>query len=230
MSMICPRCKKQLDVESAAFCPFCGATLSAPPERTADPGVEKWLRKAAEVTAMPEKRKILLQAQAEYPDCFPIEWELLFIGHEKKRKWKMEFSIIKSFLLEIYRTPEDFSEERRAQDRREIFEDPQLLHCLDLAEDRDAAMAKYLNRLCREYIDIFLEGDSRTYRTFLGFRLERKPEKALSEAAAYVLRGILKDQQLSLEERDMLYKAFYQALSEKLNGNTEWLEQAMAAE
>ena len=232
MPVSCIKCGKPLTVADAVFCPFCGADQRAaapaaePVSRSVSPEAEKWLRQAEKAPSVPARKKILLEARAVCPDCFPIEWELLFVGHGDKPhpRNQIDFSIIKSYLLEMYLTPEEFSEERKQADRLELFEDPQLIRCLRMSGDPDRTMQEYLLRLSREFIDLFLEGDSRINKTFLGFRLDRNPEKTLSRAAAGVLRNIQADGQLPEDRRRLLYQIFYQAFSLRLGGQTAWLD------
>ncbi len=231
MSTQCIKCGKPLTVADAVFCPFCGADQrTAPPaepvSQAVSPEAEKWLRQAEKASSIPARKKILLEARAVCPDCFPIEWELLFVGHGDKPhpRNQIDFSIIKSYLLEMYLTPEEFSEERKQMDRQELFGDPQLLRCLRMSGDPDRALQDYLLRLSREFIDLFLEGDNRISKTIMGFRLDRNPEKTLSRAAAGVLRNIQADEQLPDDRRRLLYQIFYQAFSIRLGGQTGWLD------
>ncbi len=230
MSAQCVGCGKPLPLEGAAFCPFCGAAQQPAPapavSSSLPPEAEAYLRKAEKADSIPARKKILLEARALFPDCFPIEWEYLFIGHEGKSRLRnrLDFSIIKSYLLEMYLMPEEFSEERKQADRTELFEDPQLLRCLRMGKDPDQLMRDYLLRLSREFIDLFLEGDSRINRTFLGIRLNRNPEKALSQAAVRVIRNMEADTLLPEDRRRLLTQCFYQAFSIRLGGQTGWLD------
>lgn len=233
MTVICEKCGKSLEVAEAAFCPFCGAPVrrSAPAEKD-EPAVpeevKKWLGQIEQAGNIPARKKLILKARKEFPDCFPIEWEYLFIGHEKRgRNNVVDFSIIKSYLLKMYMTPDEFSAERKQQDRKELFGDEQLLKCLSLSPDPDKAMRDYLIRLSREFIDYFIEGDSGVTRRLFGFRIDRNPEKTLSNAVAAVLEKIRSDSGLAPEQRDLLYQCFYQAFSIKMDGRTEWLSAAL---
>lgn len=175
-----------------------------------------------------KEKKILLEAQAACPGCFPIEWELLFIGRGNKlRSRGVDFSLVKSYLLEIWLTPEEFSEERRRADRLELFEDPQLLRCLAMSENPASAMEEYLFRLSGEFITYFIEGDNRITRPLFGLRLDRNPKKTVSEAAAKVLRNIRADEDLPEDRKNQLFRVFYQALSRHLGGQTSWVDAAL---
>ena len=88
----------------------------------------------------------------------------LFAHPRKAQRGKLDFSIIKSFLLETYRKPGEFQDTARAEMRREIFHDPQLTKCLQLSGTPEATLEAYAQRLCLDYVEIFLEGDSRISR------------------------------------------------------------------
>lgn len=53
--------------------------------------------------------------------------------------------------------------------RTELFDHPDLRRCQELAPDPDAFTRKYLERLCRDFINVFLRGQQPLYAQF--FRL-----------------------------------------------------------
>ena len=149
MSMICRQCGKTIENEEAAFCPYCGTKLAAEkaPE-TVNEEAEKWIRKARAINSYPEKKKILLKGLEACPGDRDIEWELLYIGEEGPKKgWALDFSIIKCWVLELYRKPGEFSEEKRNSMRSQLFEAPQLVSCLQKFEDPKQKQQEYLLRL-----------------------------------------------------------------------------------
>ena len=95
--------------------------------------------------SLPERKKILEQAKQACPEDTEIDWELLFIGTPDPRppRGKMDFSIIKSWLLQIYRTPGDFSEEKRDAMRKELFEGDRLRKILDASGNPEGKLRKY---------------------------------------------------------------------------------------
>lgn len=229
MSMICRQCGKTIGDESAAFCPYCGTKLTAEtiPE-TRNEEAEKWIRKAQAINSYPEKKKILLKGLETCPGDRDIEWELLFIGEEgSKKKWAIDFSIIKSWILEMYRKPGDFSEEQRNNMRSQLFDAPQLTSCLRKFEDPDRKQQEYLLRLCREFTEIFLEGDSQVMGKLFGFSLERNKEKRLAVPAAQMIERMKADEKLSPEQREQLWKAMYQAYAVRAQGNTQYLDEQL---
>ena len=229
MGVVCGKCGKTVEGEGIQFCPYCGEKLTGRTEATGeDPGAE-WVRKAMEVSSYPERKKILEQGLAACPDSREIRWELLFIGEPQqvKRPRTMDFSIIKSWILEIYRKPGNFTPDRRDQLRAGLYDDPKLKACLALFEDPEQKQKEYILRLCREYIEIFLEGDSQVSGTWFGLRIERNKEKRMSQPAAEILGRIRGDEKLLPEQREQLRKAFYQAYAERMGGKTEYLDQAL---
>ena len=150
--MICRQCGKEIMGEGISFCPYCGAKLSAGETATASSAskeAEEWVRKALRVTSLPERKKILDQAKKACPDAPEIDWELLFIGkpNPKPKRGRMDFSIIKSWLLQMYRNPGEFSAEERDAMRHELFEGEQLRAILATAPDPAAKMQEYQDRL-----------------------------------------------------------------------------------
>ena len=212
--MICNACGKEIQVEGVAFCPYCGARLSAAAEKNVSDAAAEWIRKALQATSLPERKKILDQAKAVCPDDPAIDWELLFIGtpDPKPQRGKIDFSIIKSWLLQIYRTPGDFSAEKRDAMRRELFESPQLQAVLAGREKPEEKMREYLERLCREYTEIFLKEDNRLMGNIFGLRIGRNRDKVLENAVDSMIRQMDADEKLTPERRQMLQEAMRKAL------------------
>ena len=221
----CNQCGKRLDEAGIRFCPYCGAKLAV--EQRTEPRsavAEKWIRRAMAVTSYPERKKVLLKGLEECPDSAEIEWELLFIGEEPPRRSRMmDYFVIKCWVMEIYRNPGNLSAEQRDRMRQQLFDAPELVRCIRRAENPAEKQQEYLLRLCREYIEIFLEGNSRVMGTLFGIQLERNREKKLAGPVAEMLGRIRQDEQLSAERREQLRKAMIQAYSDRTNGKTEYL-------
>ena len=214
--MTCRQCGKEITGDGISFCPYCGAQLSATEERNVSKAAEEWIRKALKVTSLPERKKILEQAKKACPDDPEIDWELLFIGtpDPKPPKGKLDFSIIKSWLLQIYRKPEDFSKEKRDAMRQELFDGPELRTFLAKTGNPQERMNEYLGRLCREYIDIFLKEDNQLMGNFFGLRIGRNREKILQGAVESMIQRIESDEKLTPEQKQMLREAMIRALKQ----------------
>ena len=212
--MTCIKCGKEITGEGIAFCPYCGAKLETAEKKLVSKEAEEWVQKALKVTSLPERKKILEQAKTACPDSTEIDWELLFIGtpDPKPARGKLDFSIIKSWLLQIYRKPGDFSREKRDAMRRELFEGEQLQAALAAYENPEEKMREYLGRLCREYIEIFLKEDNQLMGNIFGLRIGRNRDKVLEEAVNNMIRLIEADEQLSAERKQMLKEAMLRAL------------------
>lgn len=227
MNGSCARCGRTAEVAQATFCPFCGAPLAAA-EAALPSGAEKLLLQAARQQNNKKKLRLLTEARQQYPDCLAVEEEWLFCGKlPTTAADALDFSRIKCHLLHLYLTPGDFSAEEAAAMRQELFEDPQLLRCLSLAPDGDAWLVKYLLRLSREFIQVFLMGSSEYMPRLMGFLLNRNPAEALAKPAAGMLRAMAKDENLSLSRRALLQTAFEQAFAAECGGELCWLRQAM---
>ena len=228
------------------FCPYCGAKQEEQPrtpeekgkaeapadrnlkERRENPEVAKLLEEALAVTSLKDREKKLMKARRAFPDSLAIEWELLFIGHPRKPpRGKIDFSIIKCYLLEIYRNPKDFTPERAEEMRREIFDDPQLRRVQELSGDPEQALEAYVQRLCLDYIEIFLEGDNRISGSLFGFRLERNLSKMLARPVAGMIGAIRQDQALTPEQQSLLTHGLYRGYEQRAGG-TARLDEALA--
>ena len=229
MNRSCGSCGKRIEGEGIAFCPYCGAKLTGGtvPEAR-DPEAEKWVRKALAAASYPERKKILLKGLEDCPGSREIEWELLFIGEpEKKKSWSngIDYSIIKSWILEIYRTPEAFSEEKRERMHEQLFDAPELARVMNRFEHPEEKQQEYLQRLCREYVELFLEGSNIVMGSIFGFRIERNKEKKLAAPVAQMIARIRADEKLLPEQREQLWKAMYQAYGARTGGKMEYLDE-----
>jgi len=226
MSMICRQCGKTIEGEGIAFCPYCGAKLVAEPAEEARNGeAEKWIRKALSVTSYPERKKILLKGLEACPGSREIEWELLFVGEDPKKKGRfIDFSIIRCWVLDIYRNPGNYSAEKRDSMRSYLFDSPQLARCLQMFDDPAVKQKEYLLRLCSNYIEIFLEGDNQVAGRLFGFSIERNKEKRMARPVAEMILRMKEDEKLSPDQREQLWKSMYQAYGNRTGGKMEWLD------
>lgn len=225
--MLCKQCGKTFDGENIAFCPYCGAKL--PAERISeirDPEAEKWIGKALASKSYPERKKILLKGLEACPDSRDLAWEMLFVGDDPPKKSRaIDFSIIKSWVLEIYLKPDDFPEEKRDRMRTQLFDAPELIRTLNRFEDPEQKHREYLNRLCVEYVDLFLEGSSQVMGTLFGFQFGRNKEKRLAAPVAQMISRIRADEKLLPKQREQLWKAMYQAYGTRTGGNMGYLDE-----
>ena len=231
MNRTCNHCGRIIEGEGMAFCPYCGEKLAEQhqaPEEALSEAEEKWIRKAMAVASYPERKKILQKGLEECPDSRALEWEMLFIGEQpKKRPRSVDFSIIKSYVLEIYWKPGDFSEEQRDAMRSWFFDAPALVRCLNRFENPEDKQREYLLRLCREYVELFLEGSNQVMGSLFGFRMEKNKEKKVAEPVAEMIARIRKDEKLLPQQREQLWKALYQSYAAWANGKTEYLDERL---
>ena len=230
MEIVCGQCGKTISGEGAAFCPYCGAKLTQErktPE-TRNEEAEHVVRKALSVNSYPERKKILLKGLEAYPGSLEIAWELLFIGEpEKKRTRNMDFSIIKCWNLDVYRNPGEFSDEKRERMREQLFSAPELVQTLNRFDNPGEKQQEYLQRLCREYVELFLEGSNQIMGNLFGFHFDRNKEKKLATPVAQMISRIREDEKLPPEQREQLWKALYQAYGTRTGGNMKYLDELL---
>lgn len=220
----CPRCHKVVPAADAAFCAYCGAPLHAQTDEYS-PELRVLLERIDRQNDPAKKHRMLLEAQQVYPDCLPVEEELLFLGrlYERSPK-KLDFSIIKCHLWHMYLTPDAFSETQKQQMRQELIAHPQLLRCMSLSDQPQNYLRRYLQRLGGEFVNIFLKGSSHYSRAFMGLRLDNRMDRVLADPVADMLRNIHRDTALSDEHRDMMYDALYRAFLTETGGNARWVD------
>ena len=228
MNMTCNQCGKYIEGDGIAFCPYCGAKLTAGENGPRNEEAEKWIRKALGVNSYPERKKILQEGLKACPDSREIAWEMLFVGEEPPKHTRgIDYSVIKSWILEIYFKPEEFNEEKRDRMRAELFDAPQLKECLNRFDNPEDKQREYLQRLCTEYVELFLEGSNQVMGNIFGFHIERNKEKRLAAPVAHMIELIRADEKLSPEQREQLWKAMYQGYAARNGGRTEYLDERL---
>ena len=121
----CPSCRRELPVADGTFCPYCGAAL-AKGDELPEP-VRAALDAAGKENDPVKKYRLLCDAREAFPNCLPIEEELLFLGRLHERDGKNPtFDVIKCFLLHPYLTPKEFTPQKRDAMRQELFHHEQL--------------------------------------------------------------------------------------------------------
>ena len=86
---------------------------------------------------------------------------------------------------------------------------------------------EYLLKLCREYVELFLEGSNQVMGNIFGFQLERNKEKKVAVPVAEMIGRIRTDEKLLPEQREQLWKALYQGYTAWANGKTEYLDEQL---
>ena len=226
----CPHCGHALGTGTgASFCQFCGGALVKSQPAPMDAALQKLLQQAETESDAKRKHEMLTRALAAYPDSLAVAEELLFMGRLYERNARnLDFSVIKSYLLNLYLEPDAIAPEKQAGMRRELFDHPDLERCLALCEDRGTFMHHYLKRLSSEFISLFLQGSSQYMHRWFGISVDSRAPKLLAVPAAKMIAGMTTDEQLTAEQRGQLVSAFYAAFAVQYNGETSWLQKELA--
>ncbi len=240
MPLICPGCGGRMDIDAERelvpfSCPYCAMQLapqkngqavvlkaSAAPAAVKPPrpgeNISGLLRLAQEESD-PVKRYALLQrAEEAAPDNLQVQKALLLHGrlHERDKR-KIDFSVIKCYLLHVFEEPETYSFAKREEKIQGLFTEDRLVRAMDKAPDGQAFLKDYLTSLSQEYIHLFLRGSSRHMRPIFGFAPAGKPARLLAAPAALMIRCILKEPALSQDQRELLARAFYKAYDQEFS-------------
>ncbi len=249
MPLICPGCGGRMDIEAERelvpfSCPYCASPLTpqkngqavvlkASPAQVKMPSrigedIPGLLRRAQEESD-PKKRYALLQkAEEAAPENLRVQLALLLHGrlHERDGR-KIDFSVIKCYLLHAFEEPEAYPPARREEMFRELFSQERLVKAMDMAPDGKGFLREYLTALSGEYIHLFLRGSSRHMKPVFGFAPAGKPSRLLAAPAAGMIRRMAGEQALSGDQREMLAGAFYQAYVNEFQGETAYLDEAL---
>lgn len=173
----------------------------------------------------------LIKAESLRPDSLEVQRRLLLHGrlHERDPK-RLDFSVIKCYLLHAFEHPEQHPEEDQRRMARELFDAPRLLRCLELANYPQAFLEQYLKQLSHDYLRIFIAPDRSHSPRLLGFSLGGKLNQYLARPARDVLANALSSPHLSAGEAKTLAAAFYTAFNEYNRGDAGELDRLLGAE
>lgn len=179
----------------------------------------------------PAVYEALLQAERIAPDDINVQRRLLLHGrlHERDAK-KMDFSVIKSYLLHAFEHPEDHSEAQLRQMTRELFDDERLKTCLRLSKDPAHFLKNYLEDLSRDYMRIFVAPDNTHIPRVFGLSFKGNLSKYLARPAKDIIHNILSSPYLSVEEARLLSRAFYRAFYDHAQGEVQELDSLLGAQ
>lgn len=173
----------------------------------------------------------LMLAESLEPDNLEVQRRLLLLGrlHERNPR-QPDYSVIKCYLLHAFEHPEEHTEAQQKQMARELFDDPRLLRCLQLAQDQAAFLREYLEELSREYLRVFVAADSRHVPRVFGVSFRGSLQKYLAQPARDILCNLLSSPFLSAQEAGLAARAFYRAFFEYAHGDVRGLDQMLGAE
>ena len=123
--------------------------------------------------------------------------------------------------------PEEFSSEKKDYMRSQLFDAPMLKECLSRYDNPEDKQREYLQRLCRDYVELFLEGNNQVMGNIFGFQIERNKEKKLAVPVAEMIGRIREDEKLLPEQREQLWKALYHGYAARTGGKTGYLDERL---
>lgn len=235
LEMKCPQCGGAMQVEEGRLlrsCPYCGAQLLRDENKPARPIPEETeLEKKVAKEANPKKKyKMILAALEENPDDFGANRALLYHGrlHENlmRRGGAIDYGIIKSYLLNIFESPDRYTEKELDERYFELLQGEQLQKVLSLCDDPDAFLADYLGRLSAQYVELFIRGESRNSTVMFGIRRSLdSTAKMCAGSVRKMLTNLRESQRLNghENERAMLISSVRGAFDTLFPGKSDYL-------
>lgn len=224
----CAHCGGTFQVEPdrpPAFCPFCGMALESAAVRSPS-DLEAALRKAKKPK---DKFNLIMEALAKNPDDFEANEALLYHGrvHETLSRLshgKLDFSTIPCHLLAVLERPEDYTDAETGAKFEELLRGPQLQKTMRLAENPEAFFVGYLRRMALDYINLFIQGDSRNTKMAFGFgRSQASAAKACARPVQRMLENLRTAPQVDDKTRDILRRAIVDGYGSVFAGYGELL-------
>jgi len=258
MPLICPNCGGRMDIEAERklvpfSCPYCAARLSAEKNgqavvlkvlETAQPQIHPasetlsspdqdpapYLKSAQEESDPTRRFALLKKAEEAAPEDLRVQKALLLHGrlHERDRR-KVDFSVIKCYLLHVFEAPQEYSLAQREQKIKELLEEERLQKAMALAGDPQAFLRDYLTTLSGEYIRLFLKGSSRHMKPIFGFAPAGKPHKLLAEPVGAMIECMHSDPLLTRPQQEMLSRSFYAGFTQEFQGETLFLDEVLGS-
>ena len=240
MKLLCPLCGEETqvpDTEEAFACEKCGKRVRRVAYGKAFllqeagaslPGEEQALAlvtKAEDEEDPVRKKKLLDEALALCPDSLAVNRELLHLGRLWQRNpRKPDFHIIKCYLLHALQEPEEETPQMREEMLRELMAGDDLQKCLRLASSPEEFMTQYLQRICREYIQIFLASSGQYGGRVFGFQMFNRA-RAMAPAVARMIRNA--DRLMPPDEAKQVQSALKEAFKQETLDEKGWLDKAL---
>jgi hypothetical protein len=174
--------------------------------------------------------KALSLAEALSPDNLEVHRGLLMLGRLYQRNPRQpDFSLIKCYLFHSFEHPEHHREQALRDMARELFDDERLARCMQLSSDPDSFLRAYLEDLAREYMRIFVAGDTSHFPRVFGMSFKGGMQKYLAVPARDIITNMLCSPFLSPREAVLLARAFYRAYYEHAQGDVSALDELLGA-
>ena len=217
-----------------------GYVIELGDQTTIDDDVSNWV-KHVKITVSDDSQPVFVRARA----FGPTDYELQYSGSEKwapggdgyyyyqeactagQQLDELNIRIANVPEQKDIVKPEEFNEEKKDWMRAQLFDAPQLKECLNRFDNPEDKQREYLQRLCTEYVELFLEGSNQVMGNIFGFHIERNKDKRLAVPVAHMIERIRTDKKLSPEQREQLWKAMYQGYAARTKGNTEYLDEQL---
>ncbi|MHC1786642.1 MAG: hypothetical protein AB9880_06255 [Christensenellales bacterium] len=171
------------------------------------------------------------RAEILAPDSIAVQRALLMHGRLHERgKVPADYHVIKCYLLHAFEHPEAHSAQEQQRMAEELFSDPRLLTCLRLSEDSDAFLRAYLAELCQEYMRIFILSDGSHAPRVFGISNKSQLHRYLAVPTSDTIRSMLSSPWLDAAQQRLAARAFYEAFSKQMDGQTKELDRLLGAE
>lgn len=200
----CGYCNHNTDDDDAKFCPKCGNSFSQ------DTPPSEFSQKLQAEKNPKKKYELIREVLVYHPDDFEANEALLYLGrlYEPMRGKDIDFSIIKCHLFCVFNEPEKLKPGVLEEKYSELLDGEQLRRTMALAPDAHVFFADYLHRLAREYIDLFIRGDSRYASSGFGFpRSAASLARKCAESVRRMLANIEADERITERQRGILSDA-----------------------
>ena len=186
------------------------------------------LKKAGDESDPVKRYALLTKAEQASPQDLRVQKALLKHGRlHERNKHRVDFSIIKCYLLHMFEEPQAHTTTQQEEMIRELFFEERLIKALELADDPEAFLLEYLTELSREYIRLFLQGSNRYMKSIFGFSTGGKPAKLLAVPSAAMIKRMFHEPLMTEDQRKTLSQAFYAAFEQEFDGETVYLNESL---
>ena len=237
MRLLCPLCGKETETGAPEgfACACCGGWLRLEPygqafllkpisrELPGEREAMELVRRSGRLTKPKERKKLLDDALRLCPDSLGVNKAVLLFGRLGEQDGDcFDYHRIKSYLLHAFEEPD--KEPDGAAMLEELTGDSQLKRCLELAPDKAAFIGDYCAEMCREYVRVFLKGDTEKCNRIFGIRFGRL-DRALCRPVAKMLINMQKANLPEPFDR-MLPEALRTAFEQEI-GDIGYVEEAI---
>lgn len=228
----CNKCNNTLSIDlekikDKVFCPYCGNEIILnSSNKNEDLEIKSTINDVLKNNDPVKIHEELVLLDKNYPNNLDIKKALLLQGNLHLRNKKLaDFSIIHSYMLNIYLEPNEIKKDKFNELHNELINGQRLNDCLKVANDKNKFLQQYYVDISENFINLFMKNSSRYIKSIMGIKIIKNEAKALSFYGAKIIKNIFNDSNIEENLKTTIAKSFYIAYGNVLGNEYQFINE-----